>query len=103
MARISLRYLNRNWPFKPLLQAVLDFMYQGKVEMEEKDLEAFLTLAKEWQVKGLNPDESTLGSSFEETEREKRLKFRKPGDLFNPTVLEKNSENLTEKKAAFTA
>jgi len=82
------------------LGAVLDFMYQGKVEIEEEDLEVFLTLAKEWQVKGLNPDESTLGSSFEETETEKRLKFRKPGDLFNPTVLGKNSENLTSGSSA---
>ena len=82
------------------LEAVLDFMYQGKVEMEEKDLEAFLTLAKEWQVKGLNPHESTVGGSFEEMETENRLKFRKPGELFKPTVLGKKPENLTAGSSA---
>jgi len=79
------------------LEAVLDFMYQGKVEMEVKDLEAFLTLAKEWQVKGLDPDESTVGGSFEEMEV---LKFRKPGELFKPTVLGKKPGNLTAGSSA---
>lgn len=71
----------------PQLQAVLDFMYQGKVDVDEKELEAFLALAKEWQVKGLNPDELPSESCVKEAVTENRLRFRKPGHLFKSTVL----------------
>ena len=38
------------------LQAVTDFMYQGKVNVEQRELDAFLALGRELQVKDLLPE-----------------------------------------------
>jgi len=83
------------------LQAVMDFMYQGKVNVEQKDLDAFLALARELKVKGLNhnefPEEEQVkeNRSVKKVEKNNRLKIRKPEDLFKPQVLS-NDSNANE-------
>ena len=84
------------------LQAVTDFMYQGKVNVEQKELDAFLSLARELQVKGLNHDEFPEEKQVKETssvkkeETDSRLKIRKPEELFKPQVWSQDS-NANEK------
>ena len=83
------------------LQAVTDFMYQGKVNVEQKELDAFLALARELQVKGLNQNESPEEKKAKETvkkvETDSCLKIRKPEDLFKPQVLGKDSKEEDER------
>ena len=43
---------------------VLNFMYQGEVEMPEEDLNSFLVTANQLRVKGLQQDNSGTTSSF---------------------------------------
>ena len=78
------------------LQAITDFMYQGRVNVEQKELDAFLALARELQIKGLIENESVEEYQVEEknsVEKKKmenqldlrqHLKLRKPEDLFKP-------------------
>ena len=72
----------------------MDFMYQGKVNVMQKELDAFLALSRELQVKGLNhefPEEN----SVKEMEKESKdcLKLRKPEDLFKPKDLGNNPKD----------
>ena len=71
------------------LEAVVDFMYRGRVVIEKRGLDDFLNLAREWQVKGLSldDDESQMGNPTDEPELKASLKFRKPEDLLKPAVL----------------
>ena len=90
------------------LQAIADFMYQGRVNVEQKELDAFLALARELQMKGLIENESVEENQVEEknpVEKKKmenqldlrqHLKLRKPEDLFKPMVLS-NDPNANEK------
>ena len=45
------------------LVAVVDFMYRGRVVIEKRDLDDFLNLAREWQVKGLSVCHKGSGAS----------------------------------------
>ena len=36
------------------LQAMVDFMYQGEVGIQKEDIDDFLSLAKELDIKGLD-------------------------------------------------
>jgi len=80
------------------LQAVLDFMYQGKVNVMQKELDTFLALSRELQVKGLN-QELPKENSVEEMEKESRdcLKLRKPEDLFKSKELWNNPKEEEER------
>jgi len=74
------------------LQAVMDFMYQGNVNVDQKELDTFLALARELKVKGLDHDESPIVNPVKEMnyvqiELQNCLKLRKPEDLFKPKVL----------------
>ena len=75
------------------LQAVMDFMYQGNVNVDQKELDTFLALARELKVKGLDHDESPIETPVKEMnnvqkiEPQNRLKLRKPEDLVDPKVL----------------
>jgi len=75
------------------LQAVMDFMYQGNVNVDQKELDAFLALARELKLKGLGHDESQIESPIKEKncvlgiEPPNQLKLRKPEDLFKQKVL----------------
>ena len=73
------------------LEAVVDFMYRGRVVIEKRGLDDFLNLAREWQVKGLSldDDESQMRNPTDEPELRASLKFRKPEDLLKPAVLNK--------------
>jgi len=80
------------------LQAVMDFMYQGKVNVLQKELDTFLALSRELQVKGLN-HEFAEENSVEEMEKESKdcLKLRKPEDLFKPKELGNNPKEEDER------
>ena len=87
------------------LQAIADFMYQGRVNVEQKELDAFLALARDLQIKGLIENESVEENPVEEknsVEKKKmenqldlrhHLKLRKPEDLFKPITLESSSSD----------
>ena len=67
--KLFLRHLHQQHPLIYVtranlksLQAVLDFMYIGEVQVGPQDLESFLNLAEELQVKGLTPPASTSES-----------------------------------------
>jgi len=85
------------------LQAVMDFMYQGKVNVEQKELDTFLALARELQVKGLDHNELPEEKQVKETnsvtnsETDNRLKIRKPKDLFKPHVIGNNPKEENER------
>mgnify|MGYP001175139641 CR=1 FL=1 len=85
------------------LEAVLDFMYQGNVNVDQKELDAFLALAKELKLKGLGNGGSPIESPIKEmnyvlkSEPQNSLKFRKPEDLFKPKDLG-NNPNVTYSK-----
>ena len=96
LTRILLKYLNKNWPPKPLLQAVVDFMYQGKVNVMQKELDSFLALSRELQVKGLN-QELPEENSVEEMEPKDCLKLRKSEDLFKSKELGSNPKEEDER------
>ena len=68
------------------LKAVVDFMYQGRVSMEGKEVDTFMDLARELQVNSL--------STADEMKSENQLRLRKPEDLFKPIVLGQKSEKL---------
>ena len=80
------------------LQAVMDFMYQGYVSVDEKELGTFLDLAGELKVKGLDYNESPIGNLGKEMNPVKKigtqtcLKLRKPEDLLKPKVLSNEKE-----------
>ena len=59
------------------LQALLDFMYHGKANIDQNDLNNFLLLAKELQVKGLSEDNLQEGQ-YEEHKSEKFKKRSLP-------------------------
>ena len=49
------------------LQAVLDFMYHGKVNVAQEDLSSFLAVAEDLQVKGLSENIKKTAKSHEYT------------------------------------
>jgi len=49
------------------MQAVLNFMYHGEVNVAQEDLNSFLSVAEELQVKGLTQDQSAKGGGSRET------------------------------------
>jgi len=78
------------------LQAVVDFMYQGKVNVMQKELDSFLALSRELQVKGLN-QELPEENSVEEMEPKDCLKLRKSEDLFKSKELGSNPKEEDER------
>jgi len=48
------------------MQAVLNFMYHGEVNVAQEDLNSFLSVAEELQVKGLTQDQSVKGGGSRE-------------------------------------
>jgi len=49
------------------LQAILDFMYHGEVNVSQEDLNAFLAVADDLQIKGLSSQETLKNKSNVET------------------------------------
>jgi len=49
------------------MQSVLNFMYHGEVNVAQEDLNSFLSVAEELQVKGLTQDQSGKGGGSRET------------------------------------
>jgi len=49
------------------VQSVLNFMYHGEVNVAQEDLNSFLSVAEELQVKGLTQDQSGKGGGSGET------------------------------------
>ena len=49
------------------LVAIVDFMYQGEANIFQEDLDAFLALADELQIKGLAGSQDTLLDDEEES------------------------------------
>ena len=47
------------------LVSLLDFMYEGEVQILQENLDSFLSLARELQVKGLETDDSTKDYTME--------------------------------------
>jgi len=45
------------------LQSILDFMYFGEVNIAQEKLNSFLAVAEELRVKGLSPNEGSLGEN----------------------------------------
>ena len=81
------------------LVAMVDFIYDGEAKIHQEDLEGFLTLAEELQLKGLAraekegevlkeniPDQKKFKTMILKTERNVR-------DLFEPTSSENNMTN----------
>ena len=48
------------------MQAVLNFMYHGEVNVAQEDLNSFLSVAEELKVKGLTQDQSVKGGATKE-------------------------------------
>ena len=48
------------------LEAILDFIYRGEVNINQEDLDEFLALAEELQLKGLEKDEEHTSNADEE-------------------------------------
>ena len=48
------------------MQAVLNFMYHGEVNVAQEDLNSFLSVAEELKVKGLTQDQSVKGGGTKE-------------------------------------
>ena len=58
------------------LVAIMDFIYQGETNIYQEDLDGFLALAEELQLKGLTGDNNSSGIREEEPETTKV--FSKP-------------------------
>jgi len=59
------------------LQAVLNFMYHGEVNVAQEELNSFLSVAEDLQVKGLTQDNSSSGG----TSRHKKAHQERPRNL----------------------
>ena len=49
-----------------ILTSVVDFIYRGEARVQQDDLEEFLAIAKELDLKGLNPTQSKLPKNLDE-------------------------------------
>ena len=78
------------------LSAVVDFMYNGKANVAQDDLEVFLQLTAELQLKGLS---STEPEPDKDLKNIQNVKTRKKSNLiqipFNPKI-EPNQDNKTD-------
>jgi len=55
----------------PILQSILDYIYQGEVNVAKEELENFLSVTAELQIKGLvNKDGTQVGNTEEEEEND---------------------------------
>jgi len=71
------------------LAAILDFIYNGEVNVAQEDLNSFLAVAEELQIKGLtNRDATNAG----EQAAPKKAKSRPPPPLETPPVVAKKAK-----------
>ena len=71
------------------LQAILNFMYHGEVNVAQEELNSFLAIAEDLQVKGLtqgnsNPCKNSKTSLANQTTAHKKPKPPKEPELFHP-------------------
>jgi len=88
------------------LQAILDFMYNGQVDIRQEDLESFLAAAGRLQVQGLSGEEKVNGGagaaekrsnrkrSIEPESRIRSMKPTKLGRKMEPDHLAAEEQNL---------
>ena len=87
------------------LQAVLNFMYYGEVNVAQEELNSFLAVAEDLQVKGLTQDSSTDDSSNRQEHLipEKHLKHHKVSSSQSYHHSEFSNNSYTTKEQMFTS
>ena len=82
------------------LEAILDFMYQGEVNVSQEDLTSFLAVAEELQVKGLTNHDPNLISPDDEdlppTEMDKTTKRSASGSSSSMVPMAKRTKKEPE-------
>ena len=65
------------------LEAIVDFIYYGETNIYQEDLEDFLSLAEELQLKGLTGSDSETNDTIKEptVQKEKERKYQTKKDL----------------------
>jgi len=66
------------------LQAVLNFMYHGEVNVAQEELNSFLAVAEDLQVKGLTQNTSNKTSESKQTSSSSILTSRQPKPISQP-------------------
>ena len=78
------------------LTAILDFIYNGEVNVAQEDLNSFLAVAEELQIKGLTNRDATNSSDHQAPK--KAPKVRPPPPLETPPVVKKAKKSAPAPK-----
>jgi len=83
------------------LQAVLNFMYHGEVNVAQEELNSFLSVAEDLKVKGLTQNNSEVSTNNEQSkpQKTKAEPISVPSSRPRPT----NTEDQTQKRPRYTA
>lgn len=70
------------------MESVLDFMYQGQIELSETELPEFLAVAKKLQLKGLNRYHQTMGRAPQRLKRPAQTSVSETESSKKPKVVQ---------------